>query len=118
KTFALRGRELPLTVYGPVGLGELFGALRRIFGRLPYPLDLVELGPGEGLARDGYRLETFAVNHGGSSMGWALVEHARPGRFDVETADQLGVPPPQRGRLQRGEPVEIAGRTVRPEDVL
>jgi hypothetical protein len=29
KTFALRGRELPLTVYGPPGLRELFGALRR-----------------------------------------------------------------------------------------
>src|SRR5437899_827604 len=38
KTFALRGRELPLTVYGPAGLHELFGALRRVFGRLNYPL--------------------------------------------------------------------------------
>src|SRR5947209_15656175 len=43
KTFALRGRELPLTVYGPRGLTELFGALRRIFGKLTYQLDLVEL---------------------------------------------------------------------------
>src|ERR671924_864890 len=39
KTFALRGRELPLTVHGPPGLGDLFGALRRIFGRLPYELE-------------------------------------------------------------------------------
>ena len=36
KTFALRGREVPLTLYGPGGLGELLGALRRIFGRLTY----------------------------------------------------------------------------------
>src|SRR5215207_5772838 len=42
KTFALRGRELPLTVYGPVGLRDLFGALRRIFGKLTYPVELVE----------------------------------------------------------------------------
>src|SRR5204862_5348976 len=34
KTFALRGRELPLTVYGPRGLDDLFGSLPRIFGRL------------------------------------------------------------------------------------
>src|SRR5215470_11767719 len=39
KTFALRGRELPLTVYGPSGLGELLGALRRIFGRLTYEVE-------------------------------------------------------------------------------
>src|SRR6185295_6420158 len=47
KSFALRGRELPLTVYGPPGLVDLFGALRRIFGKLPYPLELAELKPGD-----------------------------------------------------------------------
>src|SRR5580765_4603726 len=63
KTFALRGREVPLAVYGPPGLTALFGALRRIFGRLPYELELVELAAGAALGRDGYRLETFAVYH-------------------------------------------------------
>jgi ribonuclease Z len=53
KTFALRGRELPLTVYGPPGLRDLFGALRRVFGRLTYELRLVELRPGDALERDG-----------------------------------------------------------------
>src|SRR3954451_13876700 len=38
KTFALRGRELPLTIYGPPGLRDLFAALHRVFGRLTYPL--------------------------------------------------------------------------------
>ncbi len=36
-------------------------ALRRIFGRLTYGYELVELRPGERLERDGYALETFAV---------------------------------------------------------
>ena len=114
KTFALRGREIPLTVYGPAGLRDLFAALRRIFGRLPYEVALVELGAGDSLERDGYRLDAFAVDHGVSGVGYALVEHVRPGRFDVEAADRLGVPAPMRGRLQRGEPVG----DVRPEDVL
>ena len=40
KTFALRGRDdVPLTVYGPRGLQELFARLRPFLGRLPYPLD-------------------------------------------------------------------------------
>jgi ribonuclease Z len=119
KTFALRGREVPLTVYGPAGLGDLFAALRRIFGRLTFPIELVELRPGEGLDRDGYRLEPFAVDHGVSALGYALAEHERPGRFDVESADRLGVPDgPERGALQRGESIDVAGRTIRPEDVL
>ncbi|MGE5274429.1 MAG: ribonuclease Z [Verrucomicrobiota bacterium] len=120
KTFALRGREAPLTIYGPPGLGQLFASLRRIFGRLTYEYDLVELRPGDILARDGYRLRTFPVQHRVSSVGYALVEDERPGRFDVETADALGVPfGPERGALQRGEAVRLAnGSTVTPEQVL
>src|SRR5881397_3618623 len=51
KTFALRGREVPIAVYGPPGLRDLFGSLRRIFGRLPYEYVLVELRPGATLER-------------------------------------------------------------------
>ena len=78
KTYALRGRELPLTIYGPRGLRALLTSLRRIFGRLTYPLETVELEPGDGLERAGYRLETFAVNHGVPAVGYVLVEHERP----------------------------------------
>jgi ribonuclease Z len=120
KTYALRGRELPLTLYGPRGLRELLTSLRRIFGRLTYPVDPVELEPGAILDRDGYRLETFAVHHGVPATGYALVELERPGRFDVEAADRLGVPDgPDRGRLQSGESVTLPdGREVTPADVL
>jgi len=120
KTFALRGRELPLTLFGPVGLAELMGSLRRLFGRLTYPHEIVELRPGDVLERDGYLLRPFAVRHGLHALGYALVEHERPGRFDVGIADGLEIPfGPERGLLQRGEPVTLAdGRTVSPADVL
>jgi ribonuclease Z len=120
KTFSLRGRELPLTVFGPPGLNDLFASLRKIFGRLTFALELVELRPGETLERDGYMLETFSVEHGVSALGYALVELPRPGRFDVRSADALGVPPGrERGALQRGETVSLTdGTVVRPEQVL
>jgi ribonuclease Z len=120
KTFALRGREVPITIYGPPGLRDLFGALRRIFGRLTYTVELKELRPGDELIREDYRLATFAVAHGVSAVGYALVEDARPGRFDVQAADALGVPSgPERGALQRGESVTLAdGTTVTPDKVL
>jgi ribonuclease Z len=120
KTYALRGRERPLTLFGPPGLRRLLGTLGRIFGRLTYTVTAVELEPGAALEREGYRLLTFAVEHGVSAVGYALVEGERPGRFDVERATALGVPDgPERGRLQRGETVRLAdGRTVSPADVL
>jgi hypothetical protein len=48
------------------------------------------------------------------------VEQERPGRFDVDAADALGVPPgPERGILQAGDPVTLAdGRVVTPDEVL
>jgi ribonuclease Z len=120
KTFALRGREVPITIYGPPGLGDLFGALRRVFGRLTYTVELKELRPGDELIREDYRLAAFAVAHGVSAVGYALVEDARPGRFDVQAADALGVPSgPERGALQRGESVTLAdGTTITPDKVL
>jgi ribonuclease Z len=120
KTYSLRGRELPLTIYGPPGLRALLTALRRIFGRLTYPIETVELGPGDALERDGYRLHVFAVNHGVSAVGYGLVEHERPGRFDVEAAEALGVPDgPARGELQRGGSLSLPdGRSVEPSQVL
>ncbi len=120
KTFALRGREVPITIYGPPGLTDLFGSLRRIFGRLTFRYELQELRPGSTLDRGDYRLETFPVAHGVSSVGYALVEDDRPGRFDVETAETLGVPfGPERGALQHGQAVTLGdGSVVVPEQVL
>jgi ribonuclease Z len=120
KTFALRMREIPITIYGPPGLRDLFEALRRVFGRLTYPVDLVEVRAGDVLGRDGYKLLAFRVAHSSSSIGYALVEDERPGRFDVAAADALGVPSgPERGTLQRGEPITLPdGRTVTPDELL
>jgi len=121
KTFALRGREeVGLTVYGPNGVKDLFARLRPFLGRLPYPLTVVEVAPGEELARGDYRIATFAVDHGVSAVGYAVIEDERPGRFDVAAADALGVPAGrERGQLQGGESITLAdGRVVAPEAVL
>jgi ribonuclease Z len=120
KTFALRGRDAPLTVYGPPGLRDLFAVLRRIVGRLPYPLELTEVRAGEALERIGYKVLVFPVTHGVAAVGYALVEDPRPGRFDIEAADALGVPAGrERGVLQRGESVTLDdGRTITPDAVL
>jgi ribonuclease Z len=98
----------------------LLTTLRRIFGRLTYPVETVELAPGSTLERAGYRLEAIGVEHGVPALGYALVEEERPGRFDVDVADRLGVPDgPARGRLQRGDDVTLDdGRVVTPDDVL
>jgi ribonuclease Z len=120
KTFSLRQRELPLTIYGPAGLRELYKSLGRIVGKLSYPVELEEVRPGEALERDDYRILVFPVHHGVSAVGYAVAEEDRPGEFDAETADALGIPfGPERGALQRGESVTLDdGKVLTPDAVL
>ena len=110
KTFALRDRQVPLTVYGPPGLKALFQELRRVIGRLTYPFELVEVRAGDALERDGYRVLVVPVAHGTAAVGYALAEEPRPGRFDVDAADAMEIPfGPERGALQRGESITLIG---------
>jgi ribonuclease Z len=116
KSFALRERSEPLTVYGPRGLGELMGVMRVIYGRLPYALDIEELEPAQTVTRDGYLIAAVPVRHRSEgAFGYALVEEPRPGHLDAHLAAELGVTPgPDFGRLQRGETVD----GVKPEQVM
>jgi ribonuclease Z len=115
KSFELRDRERPLTLFGPPGTTELLGAVRRVIGRLRYPFSIQELSAGDAVEFEGYEVAAFNVRHRGAAFGYALVEDARPGRFDAELATALGVPfGPDFGRLQRGE--TVGG--VTPEQVV
>src|SRR5262249_13640770 len=112
-------RRKPLRVIGPAGLIGLFEALRRIFGKLRYEVELVELEPGEGVEHDGFEMRAFAVEHRMKALGYAYVEPERPGRFDVDAARGLGVTDARDfGRLQRGETVAVDGSEVQPDQVL
>ena len=115
KTFDLRARDKPLVVYGPPGLKALFTALRPVYGRTLYPLELHELDRHEHVRFAGYAISPFQVKHRVPAYGYAFEEDVRPGRFDVEAARERGIEPgPAYRRLQDGETVD----GVRPEDVM
>lgn len=120
KTFALRGRELPMTIYGPPGLERMMGDLASLVGRLPYELEIYELDPEEELGFKGFTVRGFDVDHRGRAYGYALVEHDRPGHFDEKAARDLGVEPgPDFGVLQRGGEVTLAdGAVIRSDQVV
>jgi ribonuclease Z len=106
KTYSLRGRDQPLAIYGPPGLRALYQALTPVMGKTSFDVRLHELEPNEQLAREGYMIAAFQVDHRVTAYGYALIEEERPGRFDEARALELGVQPgPDFGRLQRGEAV-------------
>ncbi len=80
KTFDLRARERPLTIYGPPGLTGLLNGLRPIIGRTGYPLELAELEPYEEIRFGSFLISPFPVTHRIEAFGYAFVEDERPGR--------------------------------------
>jgi len=120
RTMGLQGREERLDLFGPPGSATVLNALVTLGGdRPPFPVEVHELNPGERFEGDGYDIEPFEVLHRVRAVGYALREHPRPGRFDIERARALGIPEgPLYGRLHRGEAVEVEGRTIEPSEVV
>lgn len=121
-TLVLDGRTRPIRVVGPRGLGRLIEAGRSLRLFSPgYALDLEEFeAPAEVFRGSGYRVVCHPLEHSIKTLGYAVLEDDRPGRFDTARALALGLPPgPAYGRLQHGESVQVPdGRSVHPEDVL
>jgi ribonuclease Z len=119
KTYDLTDRRVPLSIYGPPGLRELFKMLAPIIGRIGFDVELVELSPGDPVPHDGYEVRPFEAAHSARANGYALVEEPRPGRFDPAAAMAAGVPEgPAFAALQRGEEVQGSDGTVTPDQVM
>jgi ribonuclease Z len=120
RTLGLQAREEPVDLWTPRGTADLLRSAVWLGGdRVPYEVRFHELEPGEAVARPAYDVVPFRTSHPGRALGYAVVEHARLGRFDAERARELGIPEgPLWGRLHRGEAVEVDGRTIAPADIV
>jgi ribonuclease Z len=121
RTMGLQDRTAPVTLYGPRGAERILNAAMSLgVERNKFPVSVVEVRPGERLRRDEYDVVVFETDHRADTVGYALAEHTRLGRFHPERARELGIPEgPLWGRLHRGETVTLDdGRIVRPEDLV
>ena len=120
QTMSFMGRKEPLLIYGPEGtmeFTELFKALG--YFNLKYEVQGIQLNPGDVVEREQYVIRALKTEHSISSLGYALIENPRPGRFNREKAIELGIPPgPLFAKLQKGNQVEVNGKIVKPEDVM
>ena len=111
-------RTEPLTIIGPKRLEKIVNALRMIAPELPFPIEFIELNQEEeSFEFNGLKINAFKVNHNITCYGYSI-SLDRAGKFDIEKAKKNQVPMTCWNRLQKGETVELDGKTYTSDMVL
>jgi ribonuclease Z len=121
RTMGLLDRKDGVTLYGPKGAQRILsGALAVGIERTKFPVEIVEVKPGDRLGRGEYEIAVFETDHRADTVGYALVEHDRLGRFDPDRARELGIPEgPLWGRIHKGQDIALPdGRVVQPSELV
>ena len=121
----LNRRTAPLDIYGPTGIARFVDFVTNFPRRqnAGYAIRCHELARGfVGVVCEtkDYVVRTRPLSHRVPTQGYRFEERPRRGTFDVERAEELGVPfGPERRQLQDGETVTLAdGTVVRPQEVV
>ncbi|GDZ96117.1 ribonuclease Z [Planktothrix agardhii CCAP 1459/11A] len=112
----LAGNPKRIDIYGPSGLSEyLQGCIRYSQTHFSYPVKVHTIEPGIIFEDEEYQVVCGPLKHRVPAFGYRIIEKDKPGRFDVETAQKLGIPPgPIYAKLKQGQTVTLAnGRVIR-----
>jgi ribonuclease Z len=121
RTMGLQDRTAPVTLYGPRGAERVLGAALALgIERNRFPVEIVEVKAGDRIGHEQFDMVAFEADHRADTIGWALVEHDRLGRFDPERARALDVPEgPLWGKIHKGEAITLEdGRVVTPAELV
>lgn len=111
----LAGNAQPIDIYGPAGLQEyLFGCSKFSYLDFSGRVKVHQVEPGIVFEDQEFAISCLKLKHRVPAYGYRLAEKDRPGRFNLEKAKELGIPPgPIYGQLKQGETVTLEdGRKI------
>ncbi|MEH1770157.1 ribonuclease Z [Nostoc sp.] len=114
-TCGLAGNVERIDIYGPPGLNDYIqSASRYSYTHFSYPIKVHAIRPGVIYEDDDFTVSCGNLHHRITAFGYRVAEKDRTGRFDVEKAKELQIPPGRiYGQLKRGETVTLAdGRVI------
>ena len=111
----LAGNAQPIDIYGPGGLQEyLFGCSKFSYLDFSRRVKVHQVEPGIVFEDQEFAISCLKLKHRVPAYGYRLAEKDRPGRFNLEKAKELGIPPgPIYGQLKQGQTVTLEdGRKI------
>lgn len=112
----LAGSAQKVDIFGPPGLDEYLQACAKYtYSSLPNRIQVSTVQPGVVYEEAEFTVSCCRLKHRVPAFGYRIVEKDRPGKFNVDKAVALGIPPgPIYGRLKRGGTVTLPdGRKIR-----
>ena len=120
QTMTMQNRTEPLEIYGPKGIDKFIAANIKVlnFG-LSFPIMISIIGEGKVLDSKFYSIYSCKASHSVTAFSYRFEEKDKPGRFNLKKAKSLGIPEGNLwNKLQKGELVEVNGKTILPDQVL
>lgn len=111
----LAGNVKRIDLYGPSGLEEYLKACSyHSQTHFSYPIDIHKNQPGMIYEDEEYRVSCGYLKHRVTAFGYRITEKDKPGRFNIEKAKALGIPPgPIYAKLKQGAVVTLPdGRMI------
>lgn len=115
----LAGNVQRIDIYGPPGLNEYLQACQRYsHTHFSYPVKVHAVRPGIIYEDEEFVVSCGALHHRVTAFGYRVAEKDRAGRFDIEKAKAMEIPPGRvYGQLKRGEIVTLTdGRVFNGKD--
>jgi ribonuclease Z len=119
-TYGMAGSPDQIDIYGPAGLYEYLKASQKYsYTHLNYPFKVHTVEPGIVYQEQDFTVTCIPLKHKVPAFGYRVTEADRPGRFDIEQAKALEIPPGRiYGQLKDGQTVTLAdGRIINGRDL-
>ncbi|MEL4894622.1 ribonuclease Z [Crocosphaera sp. Alani8] len=116
----LAGSGQPMEIYGPPELKDyLHGCAKYSHFKLASHIRVYPIHPGILYEDKEFEVSCRPLKHRIPAYGYRIAEKDRPGRFNVEKAKALNIPPgPVYGELKQGKTVTLEdGRRIRGQDL-
>lgn len=116
----LAGNAQDIEIYGPPDLSYYLEACAKYSHlKLSHRVRVYGVSPGVLYEDEEFTVSCGLLKHRIPAFGYRIVEKDRPGRFNVEKANALGIPSgPIYGQLKRGETVTLPdGRRIRGKEL-
>ena len=120
QTMSMQNRTETLEIFGPNGIEEFIAANIKVLNfRLSFPVLITMIKEGKIFEDGKFSIHVCKANHSVTAFSYLVKEKDKPGRFNLDKANQLGIPEGKLwSNLQKGQEITINDIIIKPDQVL